>query len=149
MLGIPNPLPTSYHDNTKNVDLQAQQDMLMRNTMPCIAKSMEASRTTVLTIQHLRLIETYNEYIHAINMNLNEHLKLLPFEIYNPIHHAPLEGRHQTLLKLYCFMSFYFMTHASIHQAMSNLSDEIQTFLLDISQEEYTLPLMNGLKWNL
>jgi hypothetical protein len=149
MLGIPNPMPTTYHYKTKDVDIQAQQDMLMRNTMPCIAKSMEASRTTVLTIQHLRLIETYNEYIHAMNMNLNEHLKLLPFEIYNPIHHAPLEGRHQTLLKLYCFMSFYFMTHASIHQAMSNLSDEIQTFLLDIGQEEYTLPLMNGLKWNL
>ena len=86
---------------------------------------MEASRTTVLTIQHLQIIETYNEYIHAMNMNLHEHLKFLPGEIYNPIHHAPLEGSHQTLLKLYCFMSLYFMTHTSINQAIHNLSNEL------------------------
>ena len=26
---------------------------------------------------------------------------------------------------------------------------EIQTFLLDIGQEEYTIPILNGIKWNL
>ena len=60
MLGIPNPMPTTYHNNTTDVDIQAQQDILMKNTLPCIAKSIEASRTTVLTIQHLRIIEKYN-----------------------------------------------------------------------------------------
>ena len=84
-----------------------------------------------------------------MNRNLHEHLSLLPCGIYDPIHHAPFEGRHQTLLKLYCFMSLYFMTYSSITQAISNLSDEIQTFILDIGQEEYTLHIMNGLKWNL
>ena len=60
MLGIPNPMPKTYHNKTTDVDIQAQQDILMKNTLPYIAKSIEASRTTVLTIQHLRTIEKYN-----------------------------------------------------------------------------------------
>ena len=41
------------------------------------------------------------------------------------------------------------MTHASISQAIQNLSDEIQTFLLDIGQEKYMVHIMNGLRWQL
>ena len=32
---------------------------------------------------------------------------------------------------------------------MTNLTKEIQTFLLDISQEVYTIPLINGLRWQI
>jgi hypothetical protein len=138
-----------YHHKTTDIDLQEQQDILMKNTLPYIAKSIEASRTTVLTIQHLRIIEKYNEYIHSINMNLHDHLSLLPTGIYTLIHETPFKSKHQTLLKLYCFMSLYFMTHAAIDQAIKNLTDEIQTFLLDIGQEEYMIQIMNGLSWQL
>jgi hypothetical protein len=149
MLGIPNPVPTTYHRKTTDVDVKAQQDILMKNTMPYIAKSIEASRKTVLTIQHLRIIETYNEYINSINMNFHEHISLLPVGIYNQIHEAPFQNKHKILLKLYCFMSLYFMTYASLSQAIKHLSDEIQTFLLDIGHEKYMLNIMNGVKWPL
>ena len=46
-------------------------------------------------------------------------------------------------------MSLYVMTHESITQAIINLKDEIQTFLLDIGQEEYMMNIMNGIRWQL
>ena len=65
------------------------------------------------------------------------------------MHEAPFKTQHKTLLKLYCFMSLYVMTHASINQAILNLNEEIQTFLPDIGQEEYMLHLLNGIRWQL
>ena len=47
MLGIPNPMPTFYHYKTIDVDFQDQQDILLKNTVPYIARSIEASTTTV------------------------------------------------------------------------------------------------------
>jgi hypothetical protein len=44
MLGILNPMPKTYHRKTQNVDLQAQQDILMKNTLPYTARSVEASK---------------------------------------------------------------------------------------------------------
>ena len=34
MLGIPNPMPKTYHKKTQDIDVQAQQDRLMKNTLP-------------------------------------------------------------------------------------------------------------------
>ena len=39
------------------------------------------------------------------------------------------------------------MTHAAIEEAVSKLTEEIQTFLLVIGQEVYTITLINGLRW--
>jgi hypothetical protein len=95
------------------------------------------------------VIDSYNEYMNAINMNLREHLSLLPIMWYYPIHEATVQTKNKTLLKLYCFMSLYFMTYASITEAMQTLTEEIQAFLLNIGQEEYMLTLINGLRWQL
>jgi hypothetical protein len=78
MLGIPNPMPKRYHYRTTDIDVHAQQDLLMKNTLPNIARSIEASRTTVLAIQHLRIIDTYNEYISFINSNYHDQIHILP-----------------------------------------------------------------------
>ena len=88
MLGIPNPMPKTYHPKTDDVDRQAQQDILLKNTIRGIVRSIEASRTTVLAVQHLRIIEKYNEYINSSNMNLYDYLSLLPISLYNPMHEA-------------------------------------------------------------
>jgi hypothetical protein len=81
-----------------------------------------------------------------MNYNLNEHLSILPCGLYNTLHKAPLQQRHNNLLKLYCFMSLYFMSHSAMTQAVKTLTDEIQQFLLDIGQEEYTITILNGVK---
>ena len=47
------------------------------------------------------------------------------------------------------FLSLYVITHASITQAVLYLKDEIQTFLLEIGQEEYMLNIMNGIRWQI
>ena len=44
-------------------------------------------------------------------------------------------------------MSLYFMSYSAMTQAVTNLTDEIQQFLLDIGQEEYTITILNGVKW--
>ena len=146
MLGIPNPMPTFFHHKTKDIDLQAQQDLLFRNTIPNIAKSIESSRTTVLTIQHLRIIDKYNEYINSINMNFKDNLNILAPWMESQLREAPFTTAHQKILKLCCFLSLYVLTHAAITQAVINLKDEIQTFLLDIGQEEYMIHIMNGIR---
>ena len=149
MLGIPNPMPKRYHYRTTDIDVHAQQDLLMRNTLPYIARSIEASRTTVLAIQHLRIIDTYNEYINFINCNYHDQIHTLPLMWYNPLKDAPFQATHMALLKIYCFMGLYGMTHAAIEEAVTNLTEEIQTFLLNIGQESYTIPLINGLRWQI
>jgi hypothetical protein len=85
MLGIPNPMPKRYHYRTTDIDVHAQQDLLVKNTLPYIARSIEASRTTVLAIQHLRIIDTNNEYISFINSNYYDQIHILPMMWYNPL----------------------------------------------------------------
>ena len=118
MLGISNPMPTFFHCETKDVDLQAQQNILFRNTIPNIARSMEASRTTVITVQHLRVIDKYNEYINSLNMNFNDNLNRLAPWMESQLREAPFTTAHQKLLKLCCFLSLYVLIHAAITQAV-------------------------------
>ena len=60
MGGIPNPMPSTYHSKSKDInnllEIQAQQDIIMFNTLPNIIKLINSTHTCALTIQHFRKI---------------------------------------------------------------------------------------------
>ena len=82
MCNIPNPMPQTFHSKSKYsknlAERSAHQDLIMINTLPGIFQSINGIHSCALTIQHLRIIDAYNQYANIIKSNFKEHMNNLP-----------------------------------------------------------------------
>jgi hypothetical protein len=115
MCNIPNPMPQTFHsksNNSKNAaERSAQQDLIMINTLPGIVQSINGIHSCALTIQHLRIIDAYNQYVNIINSNFKEHMNNLPPDLKSPMLNNQLQDYQIEGLMNYAYMCIFFTSH--------------------------------------
>jgi hypothetical protein len=142
-------MPSTYHSKSKDIhnllEIQAQQDIIMLNTLPNIIKLINSTHTSALTIQHFRTIERYNQYINIVNSNFKEHLNNLPIDLKTKLLNSKLNENQISCYTIYAYMCMFFVSYESLQCALKNLAPIIQNFLLQLSLDTYKIKFIDGI----